>query len=113
MAITALDEIRIKVMKVIKTMLNTWVCLGHSGLMLRMNPYPIKNAANVRASEMMKIHIMNLLHDVPNGDFPPPQSEASIRCCSAKLDSIEFSIYLWLRPIGLAFAPLMSGQQHH
>src|SRR5262249_34639287 len=41
---------------------------------------------------MMKIHIMNLLHDVPNGDFPPPQSEANMRCCSAKVDSIEFSI---------------------
>src|ERR1051326_3573391 len=41
---------------------------------------------------MIKIHIMNLLHDVPKGDFPPPQSEARIRCCSAKLDSIEFSI---------------------
>src|SRR5881227_789937 len=37
---------------------------------------------------MMKIHIMNLLHDVPKGDLPPPQSEASIRCCSAKLPSI-------------------------
>ena len=26
---------------------------------------------------------MNLLHDVPNGDLPPPQSEASTRSCSA------------------------------
>src|SRR6185503_15717814 len=56
-----------------------------------MNPYAIRNPANVSASEMMKIHIMNLLHDVPNGDFPPPQSDARIRCCSAKLASIQIS----------------------
>src|SRR5262245_56153412 len=91
MAITALEEMSMKVMNVIKTMLNTCVCFGHSGLRLRMNPYVIRKAANVSASEMMKIHIMNLLHDVPNGDLPPPQSEASIRCCSAMLDSIPFS----------------------
>src|SRR2546422_2134952 len=92
MAIVALDEISMKVMNVIRTILNTSVCLGHDGLMLRMKPYAIKNPANVSASEMMKIHIMNLLHDVPNGDFPPPQSEASILCCSpARLDSIQFS----------------------
>src|SRR5207253_8690808 len=89
-AITALEEMRTKVMKVINTMLNTSVCFGQDGLMLRMKPYAIRNAANVSASETMKIHIMNLLHDVPNGDFPPPQSEASIRCCSAKLESIRF-----------------------
>src|SRR5438105_9678064 len=92
MAITALDEISTKVMNVIRTMLKTSVCFGHSGLMLRMKPYAIKNPANVSASEMMKIHIMNLLHEVPNGDFPPPQSEARIRCCSAaRLDSIQLS----------------------
>src|SRR5215475_467259 len=88
MAMTALDEMSMKVMNVIKTMLKTSVCFGHWGLMLRMNPYVIRKAANVSASEMMKIHIMNLLHDVPNGDLPPPQSEASIRCCSAMLESI-------------------------
>src|SRR6266704_5458053 len=38
---------------------------------------------------MMKIHIMNLLQLVPNGDFPPPQSEANTRCCSAKVASIN------------------------
>src|SRR6185369_5999143 len=91
-AITALDEISTKVMNVIKTMLNTFVCFGHSGLTLRMKPYAIRNAANVSASDTIKIHIMNLLHDVPNGDLPPPQSEASIRCCSATLvDSIKTS----------------------
>src|SRR6516162_3363951 len=90
-AMTALEEIRTKVIKVISTMLKTSVCFGHMGLMLRMNPYATRNAMNVRASEMMKIHIMNLLHDVPNGDFPPPQLEASIRCCSAaRLESIQF-----------------------
>src|SRR5262245_24619177 len=90
MAMTALDEISVKVMKVINTMLKTSVCFGHSGLILRMKPYAIKKAANVNASEIIKIHIMNLLHDVPNGDLPPPQSEASIRCCSAaRLESIE------------------------
>src|SRR5262249_8866839 len=88
MAMTALEEISMKVMKVINTMLNTSVCLGHSGLILRMKPYAIKKAANVNASEMIKIHIMNLLHDVPNGDLPPPQSEASILCCSAMVESI-------------------------
>src|SRR4026207_2393791 len=89
---TALEEIKTKVMNVIRTMLKTSVCFGHSGLMLRMNPYAIRNAANVSASEMMKIHIMNLLHDVPNGDLPPPQSEANIRSCSARLvDSIKTS----------------------
>src|SRR5207244_12448138 len=51
----------------------------------------MRNPANVSASEMMKIHIMNLLHVVPKGDFPPPQSEASIRCCSAKVASIYYS----------------------
>src|SRR5712692_3394899 len=88
MAMTALDEIRTKVMNVISTMLKTSVCFGHSGLILRTKPYVIKNAAKVSASDTMKIHIMNLLHEVPNGDLPPPQSEASIRCCSAKLESI-------------------------
>src|SRR6185436_19103338 len=87
-AITALDEISTKVMNVIKTMLKTSVCFGHSGEIIRMKPYAIRNAKNVSASEMRKIHIMNLLHDVPNGDLPPPQSEASIRCCSATLESI-------------------------
>src|SRR5216110_116997 len=76
MAMTALDEISTKVMNVIRTMLKTSVCFGHAGLMFRMKPYAIKKAMNVSASEMMKIHIMNLLHDVPKGDFPPPQAEA-------------------------------------
>src|SRR5262245_59006317 len=90
-AMTALDEISTKVMNVINTILKTSVCFGHSGLRSRMKPYAIKNAANVSASEIMKIHIMNLLHDVPNGDLPPPQSEASIRCCSVMVESIRFS----------------------
>src|SRR5439155_7356425 len=89
MAMTALLEIRAKVMNVIKTMLKTSVCLGHSWLIPLTKPYAIKNPANVRASEMMKIHIMNLLQLVPNGDFPPPQSEANTRCCSAKVASIN------------------------
>jgi len=81
-------------MNVIRTMLKISVCFGHAGLMLLIKPYAIRNPANVNASEMMKIHIMNLLQLVPNGDFPPPQSEASIRCCSAaKLESIQiFSV---------------------
>src|SRR5690242_2264179 len=92
-AITAPDEIRTKVMKVINTMLKTSVCFGHSGLRLRMKPYVIRKAANVSASDMMKIHIMNLLQDVPKGDLPPPQLEASIRCCSAaRLESINFDL---------------------
>src|SRR5262244_282798 len=62
MAVVALEEISMNVMKVIRTMLKTSVCFGHSGLMLRMKPYAIKNPAKVSASEMMKIHIMNLLH---------------------------------------------------
>src|SRR5215831_19630661 len=90
-AMTALDEIRTKVINVIRTMLKTSVCFGHAGLMFRMKPYAIRKAAKVSASEMMKIHIMNLLHDVPNGDLPPPQLDASIRCCStARLESIQF-----------------------
>src|SRR5947199_297390 len=89
MAMTALLEIRAKVMNVIKTMLKTSVCLGHFWLIPLTKPYAIKNPAKVRASEMMKIHIMNLLQLVPNGDFPPPQSEASTRCCSAKVASIN------------------------
>src|SRR5215468_11323659 len=88
---TALDEIRMKVINVIKVMLKTSVCLGQAGLMPRIKPYAIRKAANVSASEMMKIHIMNLLHEVPNGDLPPPQLDASIRCCStARLESIQF-----------------------
>src|SRR5512138_1745555 len=75
MAMTALEEMSMKVMNVIKTMLKTSVCFGQAGLMLRMKQYAIKKTANVRESDMMKIHIMNLLHDVPKGDFPPPQSE--------------------------------------
>jgi hypothetical protein len=93
-AMTALLEIRTKVMKVINTMLNTSVCFGYTGLNLRMNPYAMRNPANVSASEMMKIHIMNLLQEVPNGDRPPPQSEASIRCCSAMLASTEVLLRL-------------------
>src|SRR4030095_10526317 len=89
MAMTALDEISTKVMNVIKTILKTSVCFGHSGLTSRMKPYAIKNAANVSASEIRQIQHMNLLQVVPTGDFPPPQSEASIRCCSARLESIQ------------------------
>src|SRR5712671_6890537 len=105
MAMTALDEIRSKVMNVMRTMLKTSVCFGHAGLMLRMKPYVIKNAAKVSASEIMKIHIMNLLHDVPKGDLPPPQSEASIRCCSAKLESINYpTLPRGLKPPGYHFS---------
>ena len=38
MAIVALEEISMKVMNVIRTMLKTSVCFGQLGLMLRMKP---------------------------------------------------------------------------
>src|SRR5262245_33020563 len=42
---------------------------------------------------MMKIHIMNLLHGTPKGVCPPPQGEASIRCCSATVESMSGLLY--------------------
>src|SRR3990170_5723446 len=86
----ALLQMRMKVMKPTRYRLKISPCTGHRPPDSRTTPYPVSSPANVSVSWIRNSHIINFGQRMPNGERPPPQSEArTCSCVAASADTVS------------------------